>query len=207
MTDDDEPAYLDPSGRVRSFLDDDAVLSDFTFVYETPDEKDRRLEPDFAYFDSDYKAIVDSLPRGEEQVRQLPDRPPHTGTEVIGVALGIIGSAWTVLGLPGLVALGKRLRVWLQGKKGRSGNARALLPVALFHLQERVPEAHPNLTSIQILDPYAADRYPVDYKAIYLYRIYDDASDQVYVLEIDSSGTLVHFTQRSVTLFESREGT
>jgi hypothetical protein len=202
---DDDFGFLDSSGRIRGFLDEDAVLCDFTFTYETAEERDRRLEPDFVYFDSDYKAIIDSLPRGEGQVQRLPDRPPHAGTEVLGIALGIVGTAWTVLGMPGLLSLGKRVRTWLQNKKGRSGNARALLPVALCHLQEQAPMARPNLTTIQILDPYARDRYPVDYKAIYLYRIYDDSNDQVYVLEIDATGTLVQFTQRPVTLFESHE--
>jgi hypothetical protein len=196
---DDDLAQLDPSERIREPLEREAILSDFTFVYETQEERDRRLEPDFAYFDSDYKAIIDLLPQGVEQVRQLPDRPPHTGSEVIGIGLGI----WTVLGLPSLLELGKRIRSWMRGKKGRSGNAQALRAVALDHLREQVPAAHPNLATIQILDPYEPDRYPVDYKAVYLYRIYDDSGDQVYVLEIDAAGTLVQFTQRSAALFES----
>ena len=181
----------------------DAILSDYTFVYETPEERDRRLDPSYEYFDEDYCSIVGTLPGGERQVRRLPDRPPHTGSEVWAAAISLTAAAWQLLGLPGALQLGGHIRKWLKTKRGRSGNAAALLLVAVRFVHEQVLGSQPDLARVQFLDPCRDGKYPVEYQAVYLYRIYDSDGSRAYLVEVDSIGTLVNLTQRNVGMFEN----
>ena len=184
----------------------DAKLSDYTFVYESPEERDRRLYSSYDYFDADYSSIVNALPDGENQVQRLPDRPPHTGTEVWAAAIGLTAAAWQLLGLPGALQLGEHIRKWLKAKKGRSGNVGALLPVAIRFIHDQIPDSQPDLGRVQVVDPCKDSRYPVEYQVVFLYRIYDKDGSRVYLVEVDSIGTLVHLTQRQVGMFEGGSG-
>jgi hypothetical protein len=58
----------------------EAILSDFTFVHETPEERERRLDPSYEYEDDHYRAIVSALPSGQELLRRLPDQPQGSVT-------------------------------------------------------------------------------------------------------------------------------
>ena len=180
----------------------EAIFSDFTFVHETPEEKERRFDPSFDYEDDDYRRILSSLPSGQEQLRRLPDRPPHTGSEVWAVAISLTAAFWQLLGLPGALQFGDRVRNWLRARKGRTGNATALLPVAVWYIDQKVAHAHPDLRRVQILDPCRPDQYPVEYQAVYLYRIYDYDGERVYVVELASDGTLIQLSVRKAARFE-----
>jgi hypothetical protein len=216
--DDDEPVIADDEQSVDAFYDrvfelskervpkfgvaTEAIVSDFSFVCE-PGEQDRRLEPSYEYEDDEFRAFASALPNGRDQLRRLRDPPPSSASEAWGYALGLTAAAWQLLGLPGALQLGDRMRRWMRAKKGRTGNATALLAVAIHHVCEQRPSARPDPLRVQVLDPCEESPYPAQYLAVYLYRIYDQDGERVYVVEVASDGVLVHFSERKVGMFEA----
>ena len=180
-----------------------ALLCDFTFVYETQDEKDRRLSPDWSYNDESFGNIVACLPGQAQCVTQLPDSPPSTGSEVVGHVIELTAAFWQLLGIPGLPQLGQKIRKWLREKKGHSGNVGALLPVAISYIHEQFTTSRPDIQRVQFISACSDSRYPADYQAVFLYRIYDYDNEHVYLAEVDSQGNLISCICRTVSIFES----
>jgi len=179
-----------------------ALLCDFAFVYESQDEKDRRLSPDWSFNDETFGDIIACLPGQGQCVTQLPDSPPSAGSEVVGHVIELTAAVWQLLGISGVIQLGQKIQKWLLERRGHSGNVGALLPVALSHIHEQFAISRPNVQRVQFIGACSDSRYPADYQAVFLYRIYDYDNEHVYLVEVDSHGNLVHCISRTVSIFE-----
>ena len=182
------------------FVPSQACLCDYTFLYESAEEKASRLGPSYVGHDDGFTDIVTLI--GAEKVQQLPDPKPSTGYEVWGAIFAFSASAWQLIGLPGAIQIGQKARHWLQARRGRSGSLAALLPVAIAFIHERIPGSTPDLQRVQAINPCTESRHAIEYQAVFLFRIYDRDGTRVYLVEVDSNGNLVQISQREIALFE-----
>jgi hypothetical protein len=152
--------------------------------------------------DATFKEVVACLPEEKRNIRQLRDRPPLSEPVVGAFDLGTLADLLAVLGLPGLFALGRNALKWFQEKKGRSGPSTTLIPVALWHIAEREPNSRPDPTRVECANQSPDAYFAEDYQEVYLYRVYDQNGERVYIVEVDSRGDLLSFSARAVSMFE-----
>jgi hypothetical protein len=177
---------------------EDARLFDFGA------EHNQDGEPIVAPFsDPEFERLAEALPEGHREFRQMRDRPPYSQALDWGLIVGLTSGVLQILGVPGLIQLGKNTRDWLRAKNGRSGDAGALLPVAIFFITEAYPDAQPNPERVQVLDPTTPAGVPRDHQVVFLYRIYDLSERHVYVVEVSSDGQLTSCTRRDIAMFEN----
>lgn len=146
--------------------------------------------------------IEEAIPAPARIFAHLPNRPPQTQAMDWGIVLGSVAAICQLLGVPGLVELGHRLRAWLRAR-GRSGDVGAILPVALSFLIGKYPDAKPDLARVQYFSPVVPQGYPLEHQVVYIYRFYDVGGRFVYLLEVDSFGECVTCLRREIQLFES----
>jgi hypothetical protein len=195
-----EDSWCEQSSMATYYAPERALLCDYTFVHESVEEKNLRLEATWTGHDDGLGEIIALV--GPENVQQLPDPKPSTGYEVWGVALGLAASVWQLLGLPGAIQIGQKTRRWLQARKGRSGSLAALLPVAIAVIHEQIPDANPDINRVQAINPCSESRHAIEYQVVFLYRIYDQDGTRVYLIEVDSEGNLIQFSHRPIAMFE-----
>lgn len=148
------------------------------------------------------RRVEEAIPARARIMKRLPDRPPQTQAMDWGLILGSVAAIWQLVGLPGVVDLGLRLRAWLRAR-GRSGDVGAVLPIALSHLIGQYPDANPDMARVQYFNPLATQEYPMEHQVVYVYRFYDVGGRYVYLLEVDSFGECVTCVRRQIQMFES----
>lgn len=79
------------------------------------------------------------------------------------------------------------------------------MPVAIFYIVEQVPDAKPDPSRVQVLDPMLKSSFPRDHQVVFLDRIYDLDGKRVYLVEVDSTGQLVSLNSRTIGMFEAPE--
>ena len=151
--------------------------------------------------DPELKALLEAIPDADRVAKRLPDRPPYSQSFDWGFVISVL----KLLGLPTAIEVGRRVLGWLRARKGRSANAGTLMPVAIYYVVEQVPDAKPDPSRVQVLDPVLKSPYPRDHQVVFLYRIYDLDGKRVYLVEVDSVGQLVSLNGRTVGMFEGPE--
>lgn len=207
--DDEKERQLDEMLDGRAFPR--FALPHFATLFEFGIEHDEVGDPLVTPFDlvGDQQLIelVEAVPEQARTLRMLPDRPPHSQSGDWGWILGTLANILQVAGVPGMLVVGQKVREWLRGRKGRSGDLGALLPVAVYHLTREHPDAKPDLSRVQSLDPVQPPsprrRYPLDHQVVYIFRFYDLNGESVYVVEVDSFGECVTCVKRPIRLFEA----
>jgi hypothetical protein len=203
-----------PDGKAEYDEDEESGLVVWSArpIYRPPTEmrffnfgvQHRRGTPVEPPFGDDFDEVLACLPT-EVRATSKPThyRPPASQDFDWGVWLGGAAAIWELLGLPGVIQLGQKARAWLQKNKGRSGDAGALLAVAILHITETYPDAQPSTERVQVLNPVKLSGYTRHHQVVYLYRIYDVRGTHVYVVEMTSTGHPVSCTQRPIGMFES----